>query len=230
MESPPTSKLRFLDATGTLLAVPQEWSAAQIEILLPQEEWTKTVLTLQQHDLPIRLAKAADRIVIVAEWPQSNPGHYCLELKWPGGIERRIVTVTPKKISESSFVQMLSDLEMAFPAAVAIALQRLGAFIGIELLPPNKTTLAQEVTRLHRAIDGTTSRAGLAAVLDDIAEPPHQILQVYEPWVKVNQARRPHPARIKDAICRGYNLAADKRPTAVLDTRVEHTYDFMRIV
>lgn len=225
MESPPISRLRFLDAAGNLLPVPLEWTAAQIEILLPAEDWSNAALKLQQRELPIRLAKAAGRIVMVAEWPQSNPGHYNLDLNWPGGEERRIVTVAPKKISESSFRQLLSDLETAFPSAVAIALQRLGAFAGIELLSPSKTTLAHEITRLHRAIIGTSSRAGLAAALDDMAERPHQILQVHEPWVRVNQARRPHPARIKDAISRGYNLGPDKRPAAVLDTRVEHTFD-----
>lgn len=225
MESPLISKIRFLDRAGNAIGIPLEWSGAQIEVLVPSEDWSKTTLSLQRRDLPLRLAKAPDRIYMVAEWPQSNPGNYRLDLNYPGGCEQRIVTITPRKISENSFARMLSDLEAAFPAAVAIALQRLGAFAGIDILPPDQTTLAQEVTRLHRAIDGTTTRAGLAAVLEDISKRPHQILQVYEPWVKVSQARRPHPARIKDAICRGYNFSPDNRPTSVLDTRVEHTFD-----
>jgi predicted component of viral defense system (DUF524 family) len=50
-------------------------------------------------------------------------------------------------------------------------------------------------------------------------------LQSYEPWVARERARRPHPARLAQALAHGHNLDADRRPARVLDTRVEHTAD-----
>lgn len=225
MESPRTSKIRFLDSGGQPLECPTEWSAALIELQVPAEQWDSASLTLQRRELPLRLTKLAGRTCILADWPSANPGYYELDARWPGGGEQLVVSVKPSKISSASFQTMLMDLERDLPAGIAMALQRMGALTGITILPPDDSTWSQEMTRLRRAVLGTESRAGLAAVLEDLAARPHQILQCHELWVNAEHARRPHPARLKDAISRGYNRTVSGQLRTVLDSRVEHTFD-----
>ena len=225
MESHHTSKIRFCDANDQTLESPSEWATALVEVMVPLAQWESTSVFLNQRELPLRVAKLAGTTRVLTDWPLSNPGHYELHVRCPDGEERRMVTIKPQKISTGSFEQMLLDLESSLPTSVAMGLQRMGALAGIKILPPGESTLSQEMARLRRAVCGTESRAGLAAVLEDLAERPHQILKGDEIWVKADQARRPHPARLKDAICRGYNHTSSGRLRTVLDTRVEHTFD-----
>jgi hypothetical protein len=225
MVSPPTSKIRFLDSAGQHLDGPLEWATALIELALPVEEVGTASLMLQQREIPLRLERFFGPLRVLADWPLANPGSYELRARWSNGQEQRIVTITPRKITPASFEQMLVDLETSFPVSVAMALQRMGALAGIEILPPGESSLSQELTRLRRAVQGTESRAGLAAVLEDLAARPHQILRTHELWVVTDHARRPHPAHLKDALCRGYNRTSTGKLRTVLDTRVEHTVD-----
>lgn len=70
--------------------------------------------------------------------------------------------------NEDAFIWMLSDLDTRLPASIAVGLQRAGALTGLRFLPPGQSTLAQEMTRLRRAIKGSQGRIGLAQVLRDL--------------------------------------------------------------
>lgn len=225
MESHLTSKICFRDIAGGKIDSPSEWAPALIELSLPVEEWEAATLTLNSHTVPIRLAKLSDKVCVLADWPLSNPGHFSLHLHWSEGEEKRTISILPSKISSASFDRLLLDLESDLPSAISIALQEMGALSGVAILPPGDSLLSQELVKLHRAIHGTSERAGLAAILEDLSERPHEILHAEQVWVKSEFARRPHPARLKDAICRGYNHTDNGSLRSVLDTRVRHTYD-----
>ena len=94
---------------------------------------------------------------VVAEWPRSGTGHYQLELTLRRRhARRRQIALWPRKITQSSYLQLLDDLEQ-LPPAIAVALQQAGALAGVKLTPPSETTLASELQRLRRAVNGTTS-------------------------------------------------------------------------
>ena len=120
---------------------------------------------------------------------------------------------------------MLEDLDARLPASVAIGLQRTGALAGLKLPQPGETTLAQEMVRLRRAVNGTENRPGLIELLPTLAYSPHQILKTNEIWVRQEQVRQPSPSGLVQAFSRGHNLDANGRPVRVPDTRVEHTID-----
>jgi hypothetical protein len=225
MVSHPFSNLRFLTAFGTPLDVPSEWMPALVEVLAPAEDWEQIRLSRQGHALPVYLRRLGDQVRMLADWPRSGPGHYRLKVELPDQIEEDNFTIQPQKISPIAFAQLLEDLQTQLPATVAFSLQRAGALAGIKLLPPGETTIAQELVRLRRAVDGTDGRPGLTDVLKRLARDPHQILKTTELWVVRERARRPHPALFVQALSRGHNIDADGRPQRVLDTRVEHTVD-----
>ena len=225
MESPPISKIRFVDTNGNFIEAPAEWTPALVELAVPIEQWQGCRIWLQGRDLPVRATKLSGRASVVAEWPLANPGHYRVRAVWPDGADERTVSIKPRKIGEESFSRLLDDLESAFPSAIAISLQQMGALAGLKLLPAGDTTLSQELVRLRRAIDGANGRAGMAQTLVEIAKRPHELLAHNELWVKTEDARRPHPARLNQAICRGYNRTAAGGPQTLVDTRVQHSFD-----
>jgi predicted component of viral defense system (DUF524 family) len=95
----------------------------------------------------------------------------------------------------------------------------------VRFRPLTETTVAEESLRLSRAVSGTPDRPGLSRILAKLAQGPHKTLETTEPWVPRDKARRPHPARLSQAVSVSGNLSADRRPERVLDTRVEHTTD-----
>jgi len=119
----------------------------------------------------------------------------------------------------------LEDLELRLPAAIALGLQRNAALAGLKILPPEESTLAMELARLRRAIKGSTGHMGLAQVLNELAGDPHKVLCTAELWMPREQARRPHPSRLAQAMSRPYNLDIHGIPIHLLDTRVEHSVD-----
>jgi hypothetical protein len=233
MDSHPTSDaadsasvLRFLDVNGQPIAAPGEWAPARVEVLVPATSWEQVALFCQGGPLPLLLAHLDGRARIVAEWPRSGPGHYRLRLTRANeATYERSVTIAPHKISPAAFSQLILDLESQLPAAIAIGLQRLGALSGITLQPPAESTLAAELVRLRRAVEGDRGRPGLIGILEHVARDPHQVLASHDEWVRRDLARRPHPARLPQVVARPHNLDSEQRPRYVLDTRVEHTVD-----
>ena len=218
-------RIALLDLKGTEIEQPAEWTPAYIGIDIDAGWWEQARLTVQGVDTPLALRQLKGRPWIVADWHPANAGRYMLRTEVAGMIASREVLIRPSKLSNEAFAAMLSDLESRLPAAVAIGLQQAGGLAGLTLLPPQATTIAQELTRLQRAVLGTSERQGLASVLSELAGDPHRILRVDEHWVKREQARRPHPARLLQAMRSRSNIDEDGRPVRVLDQRVRPTVD-----
>lgn len=225
MGLPPTSKLGFLSLSGETLEAPAEWRPALLEVRVPPEQWEEVQLWLQGKELPLSLKRLGKKVRVLADWPRSNPGYYRLRLEYQGEVEEQTITVWPQKISREAFAQMLEDLDARLPTSVAIGLQRTGALAGLKLPQLGETTLAQELVRLRRAVEGTENRPGLTEILRKLAHDPHQILKTNEIWVPQERVRRPSPSGLVQAFCRGHNLDASGRPIRVPDVRVEHTAD-----
>ncbi len=120
-----------------------------------------------------------------AQWT----GAYRLRVATPTGQTDTVIRVTPSKISLSAFAQLLDDLERGLPAAVALALKRSGALSGIDIVPPQQTTLAAELARLRRAVLGTGEvRPGLALVLEHLAQDHYEVLATQEQWLPSERA------------------------------------------
>ncbi|HEY9608045.1 DUF2357 domain-containing protein [Allocoleopsis sp.] len=192
---------------------------------MPIEQRKEVQLWRQGTRLRIFLQEITGKERILTDWPRSNPGYYQLRLEYQGEVEEQIVTVWPLKISREAFAHMLEDLDTRLPTSVAIALQRTGALAGLKLPKLGETTLAQEMVRLCRAVEGTNKRPGLTEILRSLAHDPHKILKTHEIWVRQEQVRRPSPSGLVRAFCRGHNLDASGRPIRVPDVRVEHTVD-----
>lgn len=225
MDLLPTSKLSFLNCEGETLEAPLEWQPGFLEIRVPKDKWEEVRLWRQGEELPIFLKRLGKKVRVLTDWSRSNPGYYQLRLEYQGEVEEQIVTVWPLKISREAFAQMLEDLDTRLPTSVAIALQRIGALTGLKLPRLGETTLAQELVRLRRAIEGIENRPGLTEILRKLAHNPHKILKTHEIWVRQEQVRRPSPSGLVRAFSRGHNLDASGRPIRVPDVRVEHTVD-----
>ncbi len=224
MDSPPTSRVRFFTPEGVAQDAPMEWKAGLVEIDVPVDHWEGVRLWRQGEALPIYLKHLGGEVRTLADWPRSGTGRYHLRLECPGWTEELTLTIQPTKISPEAYSRLLEDLETRLPVSVALGLQGAGALSGIDFRPPGEATIAQELVRLRRAVLGTSNRPGLVEVLPELARDPHRILASTELWTFRERARRPHPARLAQALSVG-NLMADGRPKRVLDTRVEHTAD-----
>ncbi len=227
MASSPISRLRYLSESGELIDAPREWTKGFVEILCEPEQLESVRLVRNGIDLDVVARKIGEHHRVVAEWPLSGAGHYELELTTgiEGEQERLVCTVTSHKLTEAALEQMIMDLQERLPASIAIALQRLGALAGIDLLPIDELTLASELHRIRRAIDGTPARAGLVRVLQRLRERPYQVLQSHETWTERERARRIDPTRLVQAFSHAGNLDEHHLPIRVPERQVEHSVD-----
>jgi predicted component of viral defense system (DUF524 family) len=225
MDLSPTSKLGFLSCSGEPLNSPSEWQQAFIEVYIPQAQWEEVRLWLQGKELELSLKRLNTKTRVVTEWPRSNPGYYRLRLEYQNEVEEKFIVVWPQKISREAFAKMLEDLDARLPTSVALGLRRNGSLAGLKLLQLSESTLAQEMVRLRRAINGTANRPGLTEILPKLASNPHQIFKTNEIWIRQEQVHRPSPGGLVEALCRGHNLDVNGQPIRVLDRRVEHTTD-----
>src|SRR5436309_778034 len=121
MTSVPTSRLAFLDSRGHPIDVPREWEVGYIAIEAPIHDWEQITLTRNGVGLNVYARELAGTARVLAEWPRSGTGHYQLELKLPDASENRQIALWPRKITQSSYLQLLEDLER-LPPAIAVAL------------------------------------------------------------------------------------------------------------
>ena len=125
MDSPPTSSIAFLDQAGNNIDGPSEWATAPVEVRVRTQDWEMVRLIRQNNEeLPLSLSRLGRRDTwIIATWPPSGTGHYRLAL-YIGDTkaEERTITISPRKISTVAYAQLLEDLEMRLPAAIASAL------------------------------------------------------------------------------------------------------------
>jgi PD-(D/E)XK nuclease superfamily/Domain of unknown function (DUF2357) len=224
--SPPTSRLRFLDLDANEIAGPREWAKCLIEVLAPVDQLAE--LRLLRQGEPLRLyAQPLDGTTrLFADWPLSGTGGYRLTLEDDALREELEVSVGPEKISAGAFAQLITDLQTELPASVAIALQKTGAFAGLELRPPTEINLAAELARLRIAVNGDARTVGLASALTAVARDPHQVLRQHEVWVDRSRVRRLEPVGLIAAIRAPNNLDHERRlPLRAPDVRVEQTVD-----
>ena len=225
--SPPTSSLTFLTPEGEERSAPPEWAEGLVALDVPLEAWEEVRLLRNGEEMPLSIRHVGGQSRVVAEWPLSGTGHYELAIEGVGEAAEAVTTwtVEPRKISPAAYRQLLAELEGDLPVSVAVGLQRLGAIAGLKLLPATESTLAQELVRLRRAVEGSSAGPGLALVLPEIARDPHQILKSTEVWVPRDRARRVHPTRLVQAIASGHNLGEDGIPERLPELRVEPNAD-----
>lgn len=226
MVSSPSSRLRFLSLKGDELAGPPEWRDAYVEIVDAPEDLESIGLTRNGEPLAVTRRKLGDSLRTVAEWPVADTGGYSLELREGGAqIEAASFSVTSEKLSPGSFEQLIDDLQWRLPVDIALSAQRAGAFAGLNIIPPQKVTLASEMDRLRRACKGTAKREGLTAVLGSLALRPHSILGSNEHWTPRERARRVNPSSLRKAYYASNNLDENRVPLKVPELRVEHSVD-----
>ncbi|MGC4044879.1 MAG: DUF2357 domain-containing protein [Armatimonas sp.] len=217
--------IRFRTPSGELIEAPGEWQTALMEISIDPIEWPTAILLRNGEPLKLFQQFLAGELRILASWPLSGTGNYQLELTTGSIQSSQVVTVRPQKISEADYLKLLTDLQFRLPNAVALGLQKCGGLGGVELLSPSESTYPEELARLRDAVSGCRDFPGLANLLPRVARDPHQILTTTSPWVPRERARRPHPARLAQALARGGNLTEDYLPDRVIDSRVERSLD-----
>ena len=226
MGLPPTSRLQFLDDTGAEAAAPREWRRSLIRLEISVDDLARATLLRNGQPLPLVAKQTAAGLCAYAEWPLSGTGRYRLHLDLDDYQETREVTVIPEKISQDAYANLIDELQTRLPASIAINLQRLGAFAGLQLRPPGETTLEQEFFRLRKAVVGGEARPGLAVLLPAIGRDPHRILRKSEHWVERHQARRIEPVGLIAAYRQASNIDPDTQlPRQVPNVRVEQTAD-----
>lgn len=226
MVTPATSRLRALNRSGSPLDAPREWAPGLVEVAIEAGSWEVARLERNSRELPLSLRRIGDTRKVVADWPRSGTGSYELSLFLADDpVESVTWTIEPEKISPAAYLQMLEDLELRLPVSIAIGLQRLGALTGLHFEAPAESTLAQEMTRLRRAVHGSPTRPGLGEVLSAVARDPHRILSPSAAWVPRERARRIEPSHLPRALTRGSNLAADRLPAKLPEARVEESVD-----
>lgn len=221
----PHLAIHLFDATFAGIEHPRDWQPALICVDAPIERWQDVRLTIQDSPTPVSLRLINGAAAIVADWPRSGPGYYGITARIGDQVVTRLLTIHPSRISNEAYRELLADLEYRLPVAVAIGLQRAGGLSGLVLPPPGDSTAAQEATRLRRALLGTGSRPGLVNVLETLSSDHHVVLAHREIWAHAEHARRPHPARLRQALTAVDNLDADRRPLRVLDDRVDPSVD-----
>lgn len=226
MASPPTSKLRFLDTSGTESTGPREWARSLVEVLVPPERLEQIRLLRQGEPMQLFAQPLGGSTRVLAEWPRSNTGRYRLRLEDGAMVEELEVGVAPEKISQSAYGRVIDELQTALPASVALGLQKVGALEGLELRSPGESTLAQELSRLRRAVKGSSGTIGLATTLAAIARDPQRVLVKTEQWVESARVRRLEPVGLISAVREPNNVdPATGLLRQAPDVRVEHTLD-----
>lgn len=203
---------------------PREWREALIEVPTTVDQLDSVRVVLNGQALPVFATTLSGGIRVVATWPLSGTGNHRLTTEVEDRSNESVVVVRPEKISQSGYASLVEDLQTRLPASIALHLQHLGALAGLRLQPPAASTLAAELLRLRRAIEGTPRYVGLAEVMLAIQRDPHSLLRKTEQWVPTERLRRLEPVGLLAAVRRPNNVAEGKLQL-VPDIRVEHTVD-----
>jgi hypothetical protein len=227
MASPRTSRFEFRSDSGGSLEGPLEWTRGQIVIHCAPGSLPNARVT--RNDVPLSLSERVvdDSIRLVADWPLSGPGNYRLRLELSRSlVEESQWTVEPSKLSNSAFRTLLDDLEHRLPVSIAMSLSELGATTGSDLRAPVEgTSAAEEVARLRRTVMKGPDGPGLATILEEIAQDPHEVLADREIWVPAVGARRVTPVGLIRAASNGSNQWTDGLPGRLPDARAESSVD-----
>ena len=201
-----------------------------MELPFPADRWEDVEAHVQEQRTAVFVTRLAGRTRVLIDWPRANAGHYEIRARCGTDTHRRTVSIAPSKLSDEALAILLHDLEERLPIQVALALQRLGAFTGVGITPPDDATVASELLRLERAVDGTSERPGLAAVLRQLGQQHHRMLVPFELPVSSVRARHPEPSRLHQALhptnlMQGIPAGERIVPRTVIDRRVRHSAD-----
>ena len=219
--------MRFLGPDGLEISVPREWEPAIIDLDVHPEGWESVRLSVNGNDMPVRVERIAGQASVLADWTRSGPGSYRVVVNKAGERQEVTVTISSAKLGDAGLSALTEELTFRLPTSVAVGLQRGGGLVGINLQPPGKTTLAQELLRLRRAVDGPSGGPGLAHILPAIAIDPHRNLVTVTRWVPRERARRVPVAGITRTLTRPGNLDDQGGPQRAIDERTEHTFDVL---
>ena len=120
-------------------------------------------LSVNGRDIPVRAARIAGQVAVLADWDASGPGSYRIVLDKAGELQEATVTIESAKLGQAGLSALLEDLTLRLPTSIAVGIQRGGGLVGINLQPPGETTLAQDLLRLRRAIERVSLRPWLGA-------------------------------------------------------------------
>jgi hypothetical protein len=221
---PHTSELRFVDPYGAAIGVPLEWTPGFLLVDAELADFASVHVTVNNRPAEVTVRNLHGKSVVAATWPRAGPGWYDVAVFRGTSVVRHRLRIRPSKMSDAALGEMLEDLEVRLPVALALALRDAGARIGWRHIEPAQQTLASEVARLRRAVHGSLARPGLAKSLESIGSDPHRMLRNVGEWVKKERVRRPDPAGLVRALWRAGNLEAGV-PVQVIDRRVHHDVD-----
>jgi predicted component of viral defense system (DUF524 family) len=225
MVLPHTSKIAFLTKQHEELEQPKEWSPVIIVVNGEIENWDRYSLLLNNREFPLSLKVIKGEKKIVTDPIRLGTGNYKVKLRLENEIHYEVFSVFPYKISNDAYHIMLEELAFQLPADISVSLSELGAFSGEEVTRRQKVTIAQELLRLKRTINGTDKKPGLLKMIEMVAKKPHHFLMSHDVVVRRENARRINPARLAQAIHKQGNLDTRGLPLKVIDTRVEHSYN-----
>jgi len=184
--------------------------------------WTDLTVTCNGAPLAVTLRRVGGLVWITAEWPRVNAGQYQLQLQWPDEMLNIRVTVLPIKLTPAQLERLLEDLHAGLPADVALSLQRAGALAGTLVGQVKPATVAEELSRLRRAVLGTEERPPLQVLLQAVQRDPYTALEALSVSVRREYLRRPRP----EALVRAVAGHLQPPPTLKLpDERVTRTLD-----
>ena len=227
MDSPPTSDgiWSFGDRDGQPIDVPAEWEVAYLLVETDTENWDHVTVYVQGQPKPVQVMLLGGMGRVVVPWERAGAGQYRIRVVVGEITDEREISIVPAKIQRDELSTMVFDIEQRLAPTIAMALQRTGAFTGLQINPPGAQTLAAELNRLAIAIHGDTLNRGLDTIVPEIARRPHSMLRTDEQWVRAESARRPVPARLASAFSRASNVGQSGSPLAVIDGRVEQSVD-----
>ncbi|UQN08781.1 DUF2357 domain-containing protein [Deinococcus sp. QL22] len=217
--------LTWFKTSGAPLPEPREWEAAYLTLDLPLGAWEDITVTRNGAALPVTLRHLGGQIRVTVEWPMSGPGLYLLTIRSATATTSLTLTVESRKLPLGGHDAMLEDLHVHLPADVALSVKRAGGLAGVSVSTIKRATPEQELARLRRAVNGTATRPGLAALLPLVAHRPHEVLQAYAVSVRSELVKRPRPAALVQALARAPNLSGRGRATHLPDERVRPNVD-----
>ena len=220
-----SSGLRWFTEAGDEVESPVEWQPYLLELPVPPEQWESAVLRIGRRNVPVILRRIGGVSRVVAEWERAGPGHHQIVYRAAASAGSASIRIEPAKFGAGEFAKLLDALERELPAAIAIAVQQMGGLAGVDVSLPRIPTLAEEVQRLRRAVEGYASVPGLARLLREIGADPHVRLRNTSHWVNRRDARRPMVASLREAVTRADNLDEESLPRKLADTRVVRSFD-----
>ena len=225
MESSPSSRLRFFDDTGAVIACPIEGQRCGIDINIPGDFLSGTSLQLGTLSLPVRLDQTAYGPRMRSQWPPCGPGHYALSLRCGEFAESRSVAITPRQFSEDEYCRLMYELAVELPEATALSLLKCGGLLGMSLLPEDEATIEQEYFKLRASIMGSRERQGIVQFLPDIQRDCHQVLLTRHVLCAANKAKKPDTAGLVRALAIPGNISPYENLYNVYDSTVESSFN-----